>query len=433
MTRGRGAERPQTLAEKILSRRAGRPVYAGETVTAAVDLVIAHDGNRPQALDVFRELGAERVFDPGRVKFVIDHAPATHNRAAAEVHREMRAFAAAQGIELFEAGEGICHQVLPERGHVVPGDVVLGTDSHTTTHGAFQAFGTGVGTTDLAVAMMSGRTWFRVPETIRVELYGRLGPGAFAKDAALWLLGHLGANGATYRAIEFGGPGVAGLGVGERMTFANLAMEMGAKVALFPCDEVLRDWLRPRAGERGEALAPDPGAPYVAEVALDLGEIEPMLAAPHQPDNVHPVAAFAGAPIDEAIVGTCVNGRLEDLEVVARVLAGRRVAPGVRLIVTPASREVYLRAARAGILAALAEAGATVGIPGCTGCTGASGCGVPGDGERVVSAGNRNFRGRLGNPKADIFLASPATVAASAVTGRITDPRAFLGRKEGVA
>lgn len=426
-------ERPQTLAERLLSRAAGRPVYAGETIVAQVDLVIAHDGNRPQALDIFRELGAERVFDARRVKFVIDHAPAAHNRAAAEIHREMRRFAAEQGIELFESGEGICHQVLPERGHVVPGDVVLGTDSHTTTHGAFQAFGTGVGTTDLAVAMMSGRTWFRVPETIRVELSGRLGAGAFAKDAALWLLGRLGANGATYRALEFGGPGVSGLGVGERMTFANLAMEMGAKVALFPCDEVLRDWLRPRAGDRGTAMAPDPGAPYVERIALDLGQVGPMVAAPHQPDNVHPVEAFAGAPIDEAIVGTCVNGRLEDLEVVARILEGRRVAPGVRFVVTPASREVYLRAARAGILARLAEAGATVGIPGCTGCTGASGCGVPGDGERVISAGNRNFRGRLGNPKAEIFLASPATVAASAVTGRITDPREFLGGREHAA
>lgn len=417
----------RTLAEKILSSKVGRAVRAGDIVVAKIDLAVAHDGNRPLVTDVFRELGGQRVFDPARVKLVIDHAPAAHNLTAAEVHREMREFARQHGLQLIEAGTGICHQVIPDMGLVAPGDLVVGTDSHTTTYGAFQVFGTGVGSTDLAVAVITGDIWLRVPHSIRVNLYGVLPPGSYPKDVALELLRRLGANGATYMAVEFAGPGLHSIDIGGRMTLANLAMEMGAKTALFPYDDVLERWVGSRRLERPPTrYTPDLDALYAMEIDVDLSRVEPLVAAPHSPDNVHPVATFEGTPVDLAIIGTCVNGRYEDLRVAAQILAGKRIAPGTRLLVTPASREILVQCIQDGTLAALVEAGATIGIPGCTGCTGASGCLMPADGQRVISAANRNFKGRLGNPRAEIFLASPATVAASALAGRIVDPRRVL-------
>lgn len=423
----------QTLAEKLLSAKVGRTVEAGELVVCPVDVCMAHDGNRPLVTDVFVRLGAERVFDPERIKFVFDHAPSSHIPLAAQVQRDMCTFAREQGIEVIEVGEGICHQVLPERGHVVPGDVVVGTDSHTTTLGAFHAFATGVGSTDLAVVMKTGRIWLKVPSSVRVILRGRLRAGVYAKDVALALLRALTANGATYKALEFDGPALAHLGVGERMTLANLAMEMGAKAALFPCDAVLTEWLRQRPTRRPwQVFTPDPDARYDRVVELDLDQLEPLVAAPHRPDNVHPLKAYAGLPVQVAIIGTCVNGRYEDLREAARILRGRRVAKGVRLYVTPASREVYRRCLAEGVIADLMEAGAVIGVPGCSGCTAASGFGLPAPGERVISSGNRNFKGRLGTPEAEVFLASPAAVATAALTGCITDPRTVL-REEAMA
>lgn len=417
----------QTLAEKILSRAAGCRVVPGEIVIVDVDLMMTHDGNRPLASDVFRQLGGTKVPYPQRVKFVMDHVPGTHNSSAAEVHKEMRVFTEEQGVELIVEGMGIAHQVIPERGYITPGDVLIGSDSHSTTYGAFQVFGTGVGSSDLAVGMMTGKAWMRVPESIQVRLQGLLPDGVYAKDIALDLLRVLTADGATYQALEFTGDGVASIDIGGRMTLANLAMEMGAKAGLFPYDEVLDAWVTARSPSRPpRVFHADPDARYSRILDLDLSQVTPSIAAPHQPDNVFTAREYEGTRIDHAFIGTCVNGRYEDLKVAAQLLDGRQIAPGVRMLVTPASQEVLLRCLDNGIIATLVRAGVRIGIPGCTGCTGASGGEVPASGDRVISAGNRNFRGRLGNRDAEIYLASPATVAASAVTGYITDPRPFL-------
>lgn len=419
---------PQTMAEKLLSRKAGRTLEPGEIAVCAVDMAVAHDGNRPQSIDILRELGGNGPWDPDKVKLVIDHAPTQPNQTAAAIHDGMRRFGREFGVEVLGPGEGICHQIIPERGHVVPGDLVLGTDSHTCTYGAFNIFGTGVGSSDLAAAMLTGTLWLKVPESVLVWVEGELPPGVYAKDAVLHLTGRLGADGATYAALEFQGPGLAGLSVGSRMTMANMAVEMGAKVGLFPYDEVLERWLAGRPLRRAPApVAADRGARYRAEITLDLSSLEPCVACPHNVDNVKPASAVAGTPIHQAVIGTCVNGRLEDLEEAAQVLRGRKVHPEVRLFVTPASREVYLAGLKSGAIEVLMDAGAVMATPGCSGCTGGSHVAVPADGENVISTANRNFLGRLGNPFANVYLASPAMVAAAAVAGKIVDCREYLG------
>ncbi|MFZ5825862.1 MAG: 3-isopropylmalate dehydratase large subunit [Bacillota bacterium] len=419
---------PQTMAEKLLSRKAGRPVGAGELAVCAVDLTVAHDGNRPQSIDILRELGGNGPWDPERVKLVIDHAPTQPNQAAAAIHAGMRQFGREFGVEVLGPGEGICHQIIPERGYVSPGDLVLGTDSHTCTYGAYNMFGSGVGSSDLAAAMLTGTLWLKVPESIRIHVEGRLRPGVYAKDAILHLTRVMTADGATYAALEFDGPGLEHLSVGSRMTMANMAVEMGAKAGLFPYDRVLADWLAGRRLRRAPApVAADPGATYQSELTLNLTDLEPQIACPHNVDNVRPVSEVAGTPIHQAVIGTCVNGRLEDIEEAARVLRGRRVHPEVRLFVTPASREVYLAAVRSGAIEVLLEAGAVMATPGCSGCTGGSHVAIPSDGENVISTANRNFIGRLGNPFASTYLASPAVVAAAAVAGKIVDCRNYLG------
>ena len=414
---------PQTINEKIFSERLGRPVRAGEVVISPVDFVFSHDGNRPQPLETFRELGGSRVFDPDRVAMFLDHAPNAHTTAVAEMHRRMRAFASDQGITLYPAGRGISHQVLPEEGHAVPGRLIVGSDSHTCTAGAFNLLATGVGSTDLAMAMMLGKLWFKVPETIRFVVDGALPPGVFSKDLVLHLIGLVGVDGATYRAVEYLGSTIGALSVDARMTITNMAVEMGAKFGVMEADATTVEWLRERAGVTVERVyTADPDADVEAAHHVDASALTPVVAVPPSPGRVVPVEELAGTRIHQATIGTSANGLLEDLRVAAEVLRGNSVAPGVTLYVTAASRRALLAAQLEGIMDTFLEAGALIGTPGCSGCTGASGFGIPGDGQTMITSANRNFIGRTGNNTAEIYLASPATVIASAIEGAIASP-----------
>ncbi|MDI6870209.1 MAG: 3-isopropylmalate dehydratase large subunit [Bacillota bacterium] len=418
----------KTIAEKILSRASGTDAHAGDLVVADLDFIMGQDGTSPLAIKAFRAMNGSRVADPARVAMVIDHSAPSPNEGVSALHALMREFAQEQGIHFFDVGEGVCHQLVPERGHAVPGDLVIGADSHTTTYGALNAFSTGVGSTDLAAAMLTGKLWFRVPETFRVTCRGKLPAGVYAKDLVLYLAGRLTADGATYMALEFAGEAVSDLSVEGRFTLSNMAVEMGAKAGLVACDDKTLAWIKEHSSREPRPANPDPDAVYARDEEFDVNELVPQVAKPHTVDNVVPVTEVAGTPVQQAVLGTCTNGRLEDLRLAASILRGRKVHPGVRLIVAPASRRVYLDALADGTLAALVEAGAAVVTPGCGPCVGTHN-GVPSDGENVISTANRNFKGRMGNNKAFIYLASPATVAASALAGCIADPRPYV--KEG--
>ncbi|HHY46117.1 MAG TPA: 3-isopropylmalate dehydratase large subunit [Firmicutes bacterium] len=415
----------KTIAEKIFSSHSGQDVAAGDLVVARVDFVMSQDGTSPLAIRSFNEMGGREVFDRRRAAMVIDHCSPSANEGTSNLHKMMRDFAKAKGITLYDVGEGTCHQLIPERGHVVPGDLVIGADSHTCTYGALNAFSTGVGSTDLACALMTGSLWFKVPETIRVIFKGKLPPGVFSKDLALYLAKVVTADGATYAAIEYSGDVISELSIEARFTISNLAVEIGAKAGIMPYDEKTAAWVASHAGRPGTPVFPDPDARYLDTIELPVDDLVPQVALPHQVDNVVPVQDASGTDIQEAVIGTCTNGRLEDLRIAAGILKGRRVHPDVTLVVAPASRRVMLDAMEDGTLKTLIEAGAAVVTPGCGPCVGTHN-GVPADGQNVISTANRNFKGRMGNNKANIYLASPATVAASAVTGRITDPREFL-------
>jgi 3-isopropylmalate/(R)-2-methylmalate dehydratase large subunit len=404
----------QTIAEKILSRHAGKAVRAGEIVIVRVDGVMATDATAPLAIQAFRAMGGVRLWDPARVFLVIDHAAPAPNETVANLHRLMRDFAREMGCRLYDIGEGICHQLMIENGHVRPGDLFLGADSHSPTYGAVNAFGVGVGSTDLAAAMLTGKTWLKVPKTIQITLHGALRPGVTAKDVILRLLRELGADGANYQAVEFTGEAVQAMSLAGRITLANMTAEMGAKTGLVDPTGLSLDY-------PFVPVYPDPDAEYSRRLALDVSALEPQVARPHAPDNVVPITSVKGTPIQYAFIGSCTNTRLEDLAAAAAVLCGRRVAPGVRLVIAPASRRVFEAALQQGIVQTLSAAGAVFIPAGCGPCVG-SHLGVPGDGEVVISSTNRNFRGRMGNPRAEIYLASPAVVAASALVGHIADP-----------
>lgn len=414
-----------TAVEKILSAHAGVEARAGMLVTARVDALMAHDGNRPLVTETLRELGWSRPRDPARLVLVLDHAVPPPTEVAANIHARMRAFAREHGCHLSEAGEGICHVVLPERGLARPGWLVVGADSHTTTLGAVNCVATGVGSSDMALAAATGELWFKVPSTLRVVLVGQLRPGVMAKDIAQFLLREMGLRRALYRALEFGGSGVTGLDMDARFTVANVAVELGAKCAVFPADEVLRGWLEERGVEASGGVEADQDAVYEDTVEVNLSELVPQVARPHSPANVVDVADVEGIPVQYVFIGSCSGSRLQDLAAAAAILRGRRVAPGVRLVVAPGSRDVLREAMRRGIVESLVEAGATMIPPGCGPCAGVA-QGVPADDETVVATSPRNFRGRMGNPRAQIFLASPLTAAATAVTGVLTDPRRLM-------
>jgi len=406
----------QTLAEKILSRKAGREVRAGELVVVEVDQVMVVDSIAGSFFKRLEYLEATPRY-PERVSIVIDHVAPAANLEVAKAQKEIREWGRRHGIRVFDVGRGVCHQVLVEEGLAQPGWVVVGSDSHSTTYGAVGAFGTGMGATDIALAAASGRTWLRVPESVKVVFRGQLPPGVAAKDAALEMVRRLTAEGATYMAVEIHlQDGAEAFSRGERMTLANLTVEAGAKAGLVvPSGEVLELYRVP------DWLYPDPDATYVQEVEIDLTRLTPRVSVPFFVDNVHEVAEVKGKRVDQVFIGTCTNGRIEDLRAAAEVLKGRKVAPGVRLLVIPASSEVLEEAARDGTLLTLLEAGATIGTPGCGPCMGRH-MGVLAPGEVCVSTSNRNFRGRMGAPDAEIYLASPRVAAASAVAGYIATP-----------
>ncbi|MGY4706943.1 3-isopropylmalate dehydratase large subunit [Candidatus Bipolaricaulota sp. J31] len=417
-----------TLAEAIIARHLGRPVAAGEFVEVPVDFVLANDITAPLAIQAFRALGAEGVFDPARVALIPDHFTPNKDVKSAEQCRIMREFAKEQGIaHYFEVGRGgIEHVLLPERGLVLPGEIVVGGDSHTCTYGALGAFATGMGSTDIGYAMATGRTWLRVPRTIRVELKGRLPRWAMGKDLILHLIGRVGTSGANWCAFEFGGE-LGALPLDDRFTVANMAVEAGATAGLFPPDDEVLAYLEGRAARPFAPVYPDPDARYDEAIEVDLGDLRPLLVRPHSPADVVPVEELAGLPIDQVVIGSCTNGRWRDLLAAAEVLRGRKVYPDVRCIVIPGTQELFLRAVREGLAQVFLEAGAVLSTPTCGPCLGGH-MGVLGAGERCVSTTNRNFRGRMGHPESEVYLANPAVAAASAVRGRIASPEEILGK-----
>jgi 3-isopropylmalate/(R)-2-methylmalate dehydratase large subunit len=415
--------RGRTIAEKIIGAHAGRELEAGEFAIVSVDQLLGTDGSAPMAIDLFASMGFEAVFDASRIAFSCDHyAPASSARIAA-LHEKMRSFAEARGITLFRVGEGIGHQRMIEDGRVRPGMIVAGADSHCVTYGALNAFGIGIGASDLAAAMATGKLWLKVPQTLRIILQGKLTPPAQAKDLILELLRRLRADGADYLALEFSGDGAASLSVEERIVIANMATETGAKAALFAVDQATRAFLRNLGVPDCAPVAPDPQACYIDSLTIDLAEITPRLALPHHVDSVVALGEAAGRPVDMVFIGTCTGGRASDIRAVLAVIreAGG-IAPGVELVITPASRAELELLIKDGSLAELTALGAVLTTPGCGACCGTSGA-IPRDGATVISTGNRNFKGRMGAPKAEIFLASPAACGAAAATGRITNPK----------
>lgn len=386
---------------------------------------MGQDGTSPLAIQAFEQMGATEVFDPSKVAMVIDHSAPSPSEGVSALHKIMRDFAARTGIRLYDIGCGVCHQVMPEQGHVVPGDLMVGADSHTCTYGAINVFSTGVGSTDAAAAMASGKLWFKVPETLRFRVDGELPAGVYSKDIILHLIGAVGADGCTYMAAEYVGGAIDALSVEARFTISNMAVEMGAKAGLMVADDKTLEWVAARSNRGFSPAASDEDAAYAKTMEVDASKLEPLVAKPHTVDNVAPIGEVAGTPIQQAYLGTCTNGRLEDLTIAAEIIGERKVSGGVRFIVAPASRQVYLDAMSEGIIQRLVAAGATVVTPGCGPCVGTHN-GVPSDGENVISTANRNFKGRMGNSKAFIYLASPATVAASAVEGKIADPREYV-------
>jgi 3-isopropylmalate/(R)-2-methylmalate dehydratase large subunit len=412
----------QTIAEKILSAHSGKGLRAGDYALCKIDSCFGQDGTSGLIIDAINKMRVKRLFAGSRFCMIIDHSAPSPNIGVSAVHKKMRDFAKDRGVKLYDIGCGVCHQVMIESGDIMPGHLVVGADSHTCTYGALGVLATGLGSTDLAISLASGKNWFKVPETLKILVKGCLRKGVYSKDLILHIIGELGANGATYDSIEFYGPAIDALSMDARFTITNMAVEMGAKFGIIPPDKKTALWLRQWTKKAQRPVYADKNARYKDIKYYDAGKIPPQVAQPHAVDNVAGIDKLSGTPINEAFIGTCTNGRIEDLRIAASILRGKKVSPGVRLIIAPASRHVFLNAMKAGIIKTLVEAGANVVTPGCGPCVGTHN-GVPSDGEIVLSTANRNFKGRMGNPKAFIYLASPATVAISAIKGKITDPR----------
>ena len=414
-----------TMTQKILAAHAGRErVRAGELIMAKLDLVLGNDITAPVAIREFPKFGRGTVFDRRKIALVPDHFTPNKDIKAAAQCAAMRAFAREQGIvNAFEVGHdcGIEHALLPEKGLVTAGDLVIGADSHTCTYGALGAFSTGVGSTDMAAGMAAGETWFRVPGAMRIELTGRLRAGVVGKDLILHLIGEIGVDGARYLSLEFAGPGVAALSMDDRFTVANMAIEAGAKNGIFPVDDQTVDYLKAHGAKPPRVFEADADAVYERTLEIDLSRLEPLVAFPHLPSNVRPVRAAGEVEIDQAVIGSCTNGRLSDLRQAARVMRGRKVAAGVRCIVIPATQRIYLQAMEEGLLKVFVEAGCVVSAPTCGPCLGGH-MGILAKGERCVATTNRNFVGRMGHVESEVYLASPAVAAASAIAGRIAEP-----------
>ena len=414
----------QNLAEKILQahtrEKVGKP---GQIVRCRVDGVLANDITAPLSIASFQGMGADRVFDPERIFLVCDHFTPNKDQDSAEQVKTVREFARKMGVvHYFEGGaSGVEHALLPELGLIGSGDIIVGADSHTCTYGALGAFATGLGSTDIAAAMVLGETWFKVPATIKVQLRGELRPWVGGKDIILALIGRIGVDGALYKALEFGGPGLQGLGVEARMTMANMAIEAGGKAGLFPAEDIVLEYLQ-NAGRHGdEPLEADPEAEYEQVLDMILDELEPQVACPHLPDNVRPVREVRGMKLDQVVIGSCTNGRISDLREAARILRGRKAAPDLRLIVLPATPGIYAQALEEGLLLQFLQAGAVIGPPTCGPCLGGH-MGILAGGERCLATTNRNFKGRMGSLDSEVYLSGPAVAAASAVAGEIVHP-----------
>jgi len=415
----------KTLAEKILSRKAGVDASAGDIVVSKVDLAFVQDTTGPLAVREFKKSGFKALTNSERAVLFLDHAAPSPSRQLSTDHMLLREFALEMGAVLSDVGEGVCHQITAES-LAKPGDVIIGSDSHTVTAGALGAFATGMGSSDVAVAFALGKTWFRVPESIKINISGNFRKGVYAKDLILYLIGLMGADGATYQSLEFGGDTVSKMSMAERLTIANMAVEAGAKVGLFPADDITKEYLikQGRGGDYTPVTA-DSGAGYEKTIDIDAAGLEPMVSKPHTVDNTAAAKELKGTKIQQVFIGTCTNGRLEDFAVAASILKDKKRHPQTRLIIAPASKKVLIQCIKAGYAETFIEAGAIILPPGCAACLGLH-QGVLGDGESCLSTANRNFKGRMGNPEGFIYLASPATAAASVLTGEITDPREVL-------
>lgn len=415
----------KTIAEKILSNHSGKDAKAGDIVIANLDFMMGQDGTSGIIVDSFNKMGTKKIADPKKFAICIDHSSPSPSAGVSSIHKKIRDFANKQGSILYDVGCGVCHQLVPEQGYVVPGELVIGADSHTCTYGAINVFSTGVGSTDLAAGISSGKLWFKVPETMKVTFKGKLPKGVYSKDLVLHFIGDIGADGATYMALEFYGDVVDKLSVEARFTISNMAIECGAKVGLMNADQKVLDWIKAHSKKKPNPISADKNAAYKETKEYDVSKLEPQIAKPHTVDNVCPISEVLGTPIQQGFIGTCTNGRLEDLKIAASILKGKKIKEGTRLIIAPASAQIFKDAMHEGIVDILMDAGAIFVTPGCGPCVGTHN-GVPSDGENVISTANRNFLGRMGNVKAFIYLASPATVAASLIEGKIADPRKYL-------
>jgi 3-isopropylmalate/(R)-2-methylmalate dehydratase large subunit len=409
----------KTLAEKILGKK------SGDIVIARVDLVFAQDTTGPLTIRQFQTCGFKRLANPKKTALFLDHAAPSPTQELSNDHRLLRQFAQESGCLIYDVGGGVCHQIVAES-LAKPGDIIIGADSHTVTAGALGAFATGMGSSDVAVAFALGKTWLRVPESIKIAVEGKFSATVMGKDLILHLIGKIGADGATYKALEFGGEGLENISMSARFTIANMSVESGAKVGLFPADRITREYLSAQGrGDQYKSLSADDDAGYEKTINIDLAALEPTVAKPHSVDNVAPARELKGTKIQQVFIGTCTNGRLEDMAIVAGILKGKKRHPETRLIAAPASQNVLLEAIKAGYIQTLIEAGASILPPGCGACLGLH-QGVLASGEACLSTSNRNFKGRMGSPKAFIYLGSPATAAATAITGEITDPREMM-------
>ena len=415
----------KTLAEKILSQKSGSNARSGDIVIAKVDLVFAQDTTGPLTVRQFQTSGFERLANPQKTALFLDHAAPSPNHRLSTDHTLLRHFAQQTGCLISDVGDGVCHQIVVES-LAKPGDVIIGADSHTVTAGGLGAFATGMGSSDIAIAFGLGKSWFRVPESIKVVVSGNFPDGVYAKDLILYLIGQIGADGATYKALEFSGDSVNTMSMSQRFSIANMAVEAGAKAGLFAADKTTEDYLVSQGrGNHYQPIFPDADASYEQTININVANLEPIVSKPHTVDNIAPVRELKGTKIQQVFIGTCTNGRLEDLAVAASILKGKKCHPETRLIIAPASRQVLLAAINAGYIQSLIEAGAVILPPGCGACLGLH-QGVLGDGESCLSTANRNFKGRMGNPEAFIYLGSPATAAATAIAGEITDPREVM-------
>jgi homoaconitate hydratase family protein len=417
----------QTIAQKIFqTHSSSKEVYPGQIIQANIDLVMVHEQLGGRIHKEFDKLGIDKVWDPNKIFFILDHWVPAPTVSAAQMHQDCRKFAKKYGfIHNMGIDKGICHQVLPEMGFARPGMLIVGSDSHTTTYGAFNCLATGIGATDVSVVFAKGNLWFKVPESYKIKLTGKLKKGVMSKDFILTYIGHVSTKGALYKSLEFHGAGAEMLSIDSRMTISNMVVEAGAKFGIFLPDKKLDLWLKPRIKEHYNPISPDLDAKYEKEYEYNLDDIIPVVAKPSKPENVFPVEDLEDIEIDQAFLGSCTNGRMEDLRIAAQILKGNKISPNTRLIITPASKEIYLNALSEGLIEIFLQTGAVVTHSTCGACIGGH-LGVLGPEEICLSSTNRNFVGRMGDPSSEIYLASPATVAASALKGKITDPREVL-------